>query len=401
MGGDAGAGGAVEGKISISGKVVDEVSGLPIGGVGLVVDGQSVTSAQDGTFSAVATPPYDLVMLGRPGGSGIFLGVTRSDPTVRTTAIAARQGAIQGKVTGATPGGNAWVFLASKSFETRRWLIEDDNNYDSGANGGSNEIAWYGAGSPEAVLLALQTNPAGQTAAERISAWAKKPLTVTPGLILNSPEADLMLGRATLRDLEVTIAQPDGPPDSCSIKLGMLEGVDLQTLSCAPLTFTLEVPDLPEIPLHFMLEAKHEGRPISIWQRIAGDAESVSMVVPRRFPSLSAPAPGAALPANQVRFDIAPAAGSISLLVFCWGAPPAVSCGELVTGDMQLSLARVLSHGIALPPNVPIQLSIEALADVATMDDYLDPDRDPRALVVRLSGSPDGQPWREFAYTTQ
>jgi len=327
-------------------------------------------------------PPYDILLRGRSGGNHAYLGVTRSDPTLRTSNVQRNEyvATVKGRVSGGLPlpvPPNKFnrVFVSSR-FSINSFDVGEDGTYGSLKLFDGGMLQWHGESTTNARLLAVQADANDPTLAQRPRAIGSKRLTLTSEGSLQSPEADLVLEPPRFRELEVKLSFPDGVPDSCVCSLNLAE-LRLYDLDCSTPEHRLQIPDLGDFEFSLSLYGDVADRNFSVIQPVSSNAGSVSITVPRAFPVVEAPLPNASGKASALAFQVTPARATLNWLTFDHGVEQPVTF--VVTNEARVELTRLLELGLDLPEGQDIGWGAEARSNATTVDEALAPSFDGRA----------------------
>jgi hypothetical protein len=389
-------GGAASGTpITINGIVVAS-NEQPVPGIKVEVQGQSVTTGSDGTFSFEATAPYDLVVRGEIIGqedTEAYLGLTRPDPKLyRSFVDEDRQGGISGVLSG---GGGFPVAANHRVLLTFAGpvLATFMNTLNVGASGtynSSGDPYWLTTPSLTGYLFAIETD----VTTGAIFASGSKQVTLVDGDTVGSPEGDLVLTTPQLKSFGVTLNKPAAATlSNFFLSLG---GHNLQpTLPTGDVT--AQVPnDLPdEVTIGVVAYATEGESSLRSTYRAPGSADSVELEW-TTAPVIGSPAPNAELGANA-SFTYVKPANTVAVLRLGYSEFDPQTEFEMsyyttvFTDASSVTLARLVGLNLNLPPGQQLDFSIATDAVEPTIDEYVAPDRD---LVREVSASAPSRAFR-------
>lgn len=374
--GSGGTGGTPSGTlVNVTGQVVSP-SGYPLANVSVEVGGEAVTTDATGEFVAEAVVPYDIVVRYETD-TDVYLGVTRTDPKiVGNRSTATRSTTVAGALSGVgypVPTGHETDITirgVDVGFSNRQ-LAGNTGNYTA-----SGMPAWSGGETTQATLFALQRN----IATGAFTAMGSKLVTLTDKEPLTSPEGDLTLVAAVPRDLDVTIAAPDGIEYSGFYLF--VGGLPLE-VDAPSAAFTLQVPeDVPEaVGLVLNFAATVDGRRTYAITTLPSSTETLELEIGVP-PSATSPEDDATLNAATGAFRFEAQPGAVSRVVFEY--TEILSGGELqiehttnvMTNDVNVALSRLLALNLDLPADEAMSWTVESRADAPDVDAYLAPTHD-------------------------
>jgi hypothetical protein len=374
-----GDGGAPTGTpITIHGIVVAR-NEAPVPGVTVRVQGKSMVTGTDGTFELDATAPYDIVVHGGVYGqenTEAYLGVTRADPKLYRSFV---DGERSGDVSGVLSGGGGFpvaanhkVYLsfAGPVLATFSNLLQPgaSANYDS-----SGAPTWLGTDSLAGFLYAIEVD--GTNGA--ILATGSKPVTLLHNDTVGSPDGDVVLSAAQLKDFAVTLNKPaDVTLSQFIVSVG--GHIIQQALPTGDVS--VQVPsNLPdEVTLNVVTYGAANGNHLQSTYRLAGSANAANLGW-TTAPVIATPADATTLGANGA-FTYTKPAQAVAVLSFSYSQLDPQTEAEnsfytdVYTDGSSVSLSRLLGLGLDLPAFETLTFSVTSDALEPNVDALVAPE---------------------------
>jgi hypothetical protein len=371
------------GTITVTGRVTGP-NGRPVLFVPVVVSGKpAVNSGADGRFNVDGvTAPYDLTIV-RPSDTyayaTTFLGLTRSDPTLR---LDTDDGAIQESSYSGTLSGPGFTVSQPSGWETLIVFASPDLSSSGGTYSGpfsglfDTTASWRGPFQTLGSIIALQyatdanRTPQSYKGFGRLDNVALRAGSKTPALnVPMSPISGLSLSwQATAPD-GFSVAQ-----QSVQMKLGAtntyVAGSSLPTANG-----TIALPGVAGATFRFCITALSgtgDSRRSSTACKtdLAPNAGSVSLVLPQ-VPDLMEPAAGATGITTSTRFSWTAVAGSVYR--FSFGGAGGLS-RIVYTATPSITIPDLSSVGYPLPKSAPGSWAVQTIGPAGGIDAIAEPD---------------------------
>lgn len=371
-------GGAPNGTpITINGIVVAR-NEAPVPGVTVRVQGKSVVTGADGIFKFEATAPYDIVVHGGVLGqenTEAYLGVTRANPKLYRSFV---DGERSGYVSGVLSGGGGFPVAANHKVYLSfagPVLATFSNLLQPGASANYNSSGaprWLGTDSLAGFLFAIEVD--GTSGA--ILATGSKPVTLLHNDSVGSPEGDVTLSAAQLKDFAVTLNKP---ADVMLSQFIVSVGGHIIQQALPTGDVSVKVPsNLPdEVSLNVVASGAANGNYLQSTYRLVGSANAANLAW-TAAPVIAAPADSATLGANDA-FTYTKPAQAVAILSFGYSQLDPQTEAEssfytdVYTDGSSVSLSRLLGLGLDLPAFEALSFSVTSDALEPTVDALVAP----------------------------
>jgi len=375
--------GGPSGSATIEGVVVDNYQN-PVSGIDVTVDGQTVKSASDGSFTVSGVQiPYTIVLASSDTSTAYgfderiaFVGVTRTDPKIfraggSTGYSASLGGELVGGVFPVPPNHRTDISCQGPTNSTFSGIQNPGN---SGPWGPYNQ-AWSGGPSFSCTLFALQYNssPFGYTG------MGSKVVTLEGGMSYGSPAMDFALAAVTTHDLTGDITVPVGTTiNYVVLSIGTFSRVVTPTGS----SYSVSVPDNvpPTVKMGVRLDGQLNGATVLRNYKLTPETTVQDLVVNDPLTVLS-PAADATVGGSQV-FEFVQPPGSVVTITFSWttGDPDVDGTVEHTQvahfNGSSITLKQLRDAGLDLPAGLDVEWYAQSTAPLASVDAMLASDRD-------------------------
>jgi len=393
---------------SVSGTVVDFATSRPLANRLVVIGATRTKSDADGHFSvSVGAAMYDAVVVEPDGSSiSIFRGLHRRDPRLphkrstvpdATTTTAVVRGALSGAMSlPLSSSSTAGVYLFSAVADAQEFLGGGTSPILAGPAYGPLELAWTGASSADAELVALgvssETTAGPSDGGPAPSAWfAARSLTLTGG---DSVTVDLSLAPVAVRTLSGSVQVPSGyrlVQKQVFYRLPIVHAViDVVNQQDSSPSFGYAVPDLTNTGAQLCVEdAADPGAVMAQHCGLTFDDTALQVAL-EPAPALSSPTEGATV-TESTQFSWSAFDTGIHRLKLETVGPTSTTPNiYLFTTTVTTTWPDLTDVGVPFTTGVSYRCTIEGLGPYATLDDALGPDGVGAAFPteIRRSASP-------------